>query len=55
MQSAKCGRRNAEVRVVEHGHRTHRRALTLAEELTFHNVFRLPVNKIVPTNKVTLH
>ena len=43
--TAKCGRRNADVRVVEHGHRTHRRALTLAEELTFHNVFRLPVNK----------
>ena len=29
--------------------------LTLAEEPTFHNVFRLPVNKSVPKNKVTLH
>ena len=29
--------------------------LALAEEPTFHNVFRLPVNKSVPKNKVTLH
>ena len=26
-----------------------------AEEPTFHNVFRLPVNKSVSKNKVTLH
>ena len=30
--------------------------LALAEEPTFHNVFRVPVNnKSVPRNKVTLH
>ena len=29
--------------------------LALAEEPTFHNVFKLPVNKSVPKNKVTLH
>ena len=29
--------------------------LALAEEPTFHNVFRLPVNRSVPKNKVTLH
>ena len=30
-------------------------SLALAEEPTFHNVFRLPVNKSVPKNKVRLH
>ena len=47
----KCGRRNAEVQVV-----TSMGVVTaLAEEPTFHNVFRLPVNRSVPKNKVTLH
>ena len=49
----KCGRRNAEVQVVtSKGFVT---GLALAEEHTFHNVFRLPVNRSVPKNKVTLH
>ena len=49
----KCGRRNAEVQVVTSmGFVT---GLALAEESTFHNVFRLPVNRSVPKNKVTLH
>ena len=49
----KCGRRNAEVQVVTSmGFVT---GLALAEEPTFHNVFRLPVNRSVPKNKVTLH
>ena len=48
----KCGRRNAEVQVVMSiGFIT---VLALAEEPTFHNVFRLPVNRSVPKNKVTL-
>ncbi len=42
----KCGRRNAEVQVVTSmGFVT---GLALAEEPTFHNVFRLPVNRSVP-------
>ena len=49
----KCGRRNAEVQVVaSKGFVT---GLALAEEHTFHNVFRLPVNRSVPKNKATLH
>ena len=49
----KCGRRNAEVQVVKtKGFVT---GMALAEEPTFHNVFRLPVNRSVPKNKVTLH
>ena len=52
--TAKCGRRNAEVRVASMGVAL-TGSLALAEEPTFHNVFRLPVNKSVPKNKVTLH
>ena len=49
----KCGRRNAEIQVVTSmGVVT---GLALAEEPTFHNVFRLPVNRSVPKNKVTFH
>ena len=29
--------------------------LALTEEPTFHNVFKLPINRSVPKNKVTLH
>ena len=29
--------------------------LALAEDPTFHDVFRLPVNRSVPKNNVTLH
>ena len=52
--TAKCGRRNVEVRVSSKGVAL-TGSLALAEEPTFHNVFRLPVNKSVPKNKVTLH
>ena len=52
--TAKCGRRNAEVRVASMGVAL-TGSLALAAEPTFHNVFRLPVNKSVPKNKVTLH
>ena len=49
----KCERRNAEVQVVtSKGFVT---GLALAEEPTFHNVTRLPVNRSVPKNEVTLH
>ena len=42
----KCGRRNAEVQVVTSMGVVI--GLALAEEPTFHNVFRLPVNRSVP-------
>ena len=50
----KCGRWNADVQVVTSmGFVT---GLALAEEPTFHNVFRrLPVNRSVPKNQVALH
>ena len=50
---SKCGRRNAEVHVVTS--KVFVTGLALAEETTFHNVFRLPVNRSVPKNKVILH
>ena len=50
----KCWSQNVEVQVVmSKGFVT---GLALAEEPTFHNDFRrLPVNRSVPKNKVTLH
>ena len=54
IDTAKCGRRNAEVRVASMGVAL-TGSLALAAEPTFPNVFRLPVNKSVPKNKVTLH
>ena len=48
----KC-RRNAEVQVMTS--KDFGTGLALAEEPTFHNVFRLPVNRSVPKNKATLH
>ena len=59
----KCGRRNAEVQVVTSMGFVTDLALTeepttglaLTEEPTFHNVFKLPINRSVPKNKVTLH
>ncbi len=59
----KCGRRNAEVQVVTSMGFVTGLALTeepttglaLTEEPTFHNVFKLPINRSVPKNKVTLH
>ena len=49
----KYGRRNAKVQVVtSKGFVT---GLALTEKPTFHNVFRIPVNRSVQKNKATVH